>query len=58
MPVIIDEVLIHVSVENAPPAPGATAGPGAAATPAEDRQALIAECAERVLDLLRRQKEA
>ncbi|MET0518564.1 MAG: DUF5908 family protein [Burkholderiaceae bacterium] len=58
MPVIIDEVVIHVSVENTPTAPGMPAGQGAAAMQPDDRQTLIAECAERVLELLHRQKEA
>ena len=48
MPIVIDEVVISVEVGNA-------AGGGAAtpAAPADDRQALIAECVERVLQVLR-----
>lgn len=53
MPILIDEVVIQVEVGNA--ASGGTATPPA---PAEDKQALVAECVERVLDILRQQKEA
>ena len=48
MPIVVDEVVITVEVGNA--AGGGTATPPA---PAEDRQALIAECVERVLEALR-----
>jgi hypothetical protein len=52
MPIVIDEVVIHVEVGNA-------AGGGAATPPppADDRQALVAECVERALEILRQQKE-
>jgi hypothetical protein len=53
MPVIVDEVVI--SVEVAAP-PGAQAG-AAPAAPAQDKQALVAECVERVLDILRQREE-
>lgn len=53
MPVIIDEIVISVEVTNQ--ASGGSASPGAPA--GEDRQALIAECAERVLDILRQKGE-
>lgn len=54
MPVIVDEIAISVEVTNqaaggAPPAPGAV--------PTEERQALVNECVERVLDALQRRKE-
>jgi hypothetical protein len=52
MPVEITEIVIQVSVDNA--AGGGTATPPA---PADDRQALVAECVERVLEILRRQQE-
>ena len=51
MPIVVDEVVITVEVGNAA---------GGAATPsasAEDRQALIAECVERVLEVLRDRAE-
>ncbi|MGX2040175.1 DUF5908 family protein [Methylocaldum sp. MU1018] len=52
MPVVIDEVVISVEVTN-------QAAGGAATAPAavEDRQALVSECVERVLDILERKAE-
>ena len=47
MPIIVDEVVISVDVGNA--AAGGAAAPPA---PADDRQTLVAECVERVLDVL------
>ena len=55
MPVIVDEVVISVEVAAGPPA-----GAPAAAAPAQapqDKQALVAECVERVLDILRQREE-
>lgn len=52
MPVIVDEILISVEVTNQEA--GGASGAGA---PAEDRQLLLAECVERVLDVLRRKEE-
>jgi len=54
MPVIVDEIVISVEVTNA--AAGG-APPAAGAVPAEERQALLNECVERVLDILRRKEE-
>lgn len=53
MPVIIDEVIISVEVSNQ--ASGGTAS--APPLTAEDRQALVAECVERVLDILEQKRE-
>ncbi len=52
MPVVVDEVVISVEVTN-------QASGGAASTPSgtEDRQAIVAECVERVLDILRQKAE-
>lgn len=52
MPIMIDEVVVSVDVGNA--AAGGAATPPA---PTEDRQALVAECVERVLEILRQQQE-
>jgi len=52
MPVIVDEVVISVEVASA------QAGAQAAPAPApQDNQALVAECVERVLDILRQREE-
>jgi len=56
MPLIIDEVIISVEVGNAESGGSNTPG-GASAMPATDRQALIEECVERVLDILREREE-
>ena len=55
MPLIVDDIVISVEVTNAQaggvaPAPGAAAG-------GEERQALLAECVERVLEILERREE-
>lgn len=57
MPIVIEEVMITVEVENqgAGAAPAGPAGGGAMA-PA-DRQALLAECVERVLQILADREE-
>ena len=52
MPFVIDEVVINVEVPPTPVAPTA----GSAAT-AVDRQALVAEVVEQVLDILQRRQE-
>ncbi len=53
MPVIIDEVIISVEVDNQ--GAGSTAAP--AVLGSDDRQALVAECVERVLDILEQKAE-
>lgn len=52
MPIIVDEVILSVEVSN-------QAAGGAAAAPAgpEDKQALVQECVERVLEILREKDE-
>jgi hypothetical protein len=52
MPIIVDEVVISVEVSN-------QAAGGAATPPSstEDKQALVAECVERVLEILREREE-
>jgi len=51
MPIIIDEVVISVEGTNQA-ASGGTPPPSN-----DDKQALIAECVERVLDILREREE-
>jgi hypothetical protein len=52
MPIIVDEVVISVEVTN-------QASGGAATNPSatEDKQAIVAECVERVLEILREREE-
>jgi Family of unknown function (DUF5908) len=52
MPVIVDEVVISVEVSN-------QMSGGAASPPSttEDRQTIISECVERVLDILEQKAE-
>ena len=52
MPIFVDEVVISVEVTNA--------ASGGAATPpskSEDKQAVVSECVERVLEILREREE-
>ena len=53
MPIIVDEVVISVEVSNRP-----RAAPAPAPPPAEDKQAIVAECVERVLEILRERRSA
>jgi Family of unknown function (DUF5908) len=52
MPIVVDEVVISIEVSNqaAGGAPSAPSGP-------EDKQAIVNECVERVLDILRQKEE-
>jgi hypothetical protein len=52
MPIIIDEVVISVEVTNQASG-GAASGPGTVA----EKQAIIDECVERVLDILQQKAE-
>ena len=54
MPLIVDEVVISVEVTNAA-AGGAAPATGGGGT--EDKQALISECVEQVMELLRQREE-
>ena len=53
MPFVIDEVVINIEVPLAAAAPALPGGAGSAA----DRQALVAEIVEQVLDILQRRDE-
>jgi hypothetical protein len=53
MPIIVDEVVISVEVGNQPSGGGSNTPPAAT----EDKQALVAECVERVLEILRQREE-
>ncbi|HEX4909582.1 MAG TPA: DUF5908 family protein [Permianibacter sp.] len=52
MPIIVDEVVISVEVSNQA-AGGAASAPDAT----QDKQAVIAECVERVLEILEQRQE-
>lgn len=52
MPIIVDEVVISVEVSNQA-AGGASTPPSST----EERQIVVAECVERVLDILARRAE-
>ncbi len=52
MPIVIDEVVISVEVTNA--ASGGAASPPPAL---EEKQAIVNECVERVLEVLRQRAE-
>jgi hypothetical protein len=52
MPIVVDEVVISVEVAN----PSSGGGASSAAAP-EERQALVDECVERVLEILRQKEE-
>ncbi len=52
MPIIIDEVSVTVEVTNRD-----TGGAASANTAAEDKQAIISECVERVLEILKQKTE-
>jgi hypothetical protein len=52
MPVIVDEIVISVEVTNQ-----ASGGAASAPSATDDKQAIISECVERVLDILARKAE-
>ncbi len=54
MPVFVDEIVISVEVTNQEAAAPPSGGSGAATG---ERQAMVAECVERVLDILRQKQE-
>jgi Family of unknown function (DUF5908) len=52
MPIVVDEVVISVEVSNQASG-GATSAPDATA----DKQTIVNECVERVLDILKQKEE-
>jgi hypothetical protein len=52
MPVIIDEVIISIEVTNQ-----TSGGPGTTTFTPDEKQTLINECIERILEILERKKE-
>jgi hypothetical protein len=52
MPIVVDEVVISVEVSNQASG-GATSAPSAT----DDKQTIINECVERVLDILKQKEE-
>lgn len=57
MPVIINELVIRASVSETPANGGNANAPSANAGNVEEREALIKECVEQVMEILERQKE-
>lgn len=55
MPIVVDEVVI--SVEVAKESRGGTSAPAPAPSSSEEKQAIISECVERVLEILRQREE-
>ncbi len=52
MPIIVDEVVISIEVSN-----DASGGAATTPPPAQDKQAIVNECVERVLEILRDREE-
>jgi hypothetical protein len=52
MPIVVDEVVISVEVTNQ-----ASGGTVSAPSSTEDKQTIINECVERVLDILKQKEE-
>jgi len=52
MPIIVDEVVISVEISNQ-----AAGGAASAPSATDDKQTLVAECVERVLEMLREREE-
>lgn len=52
MPIIVDEVIISVEVTNQ-----ASGGAASAPSSTEEKQAIVAECVERVLEVLEQKAE-
>jgi hypothetical protein len=52
MPIIVDEVVISVEVSNQ-----ASGGSSSTPGPTVEKQAIVAECVERVLDILSQKEE-
>lgn len=52
MPIIVDEVVISIEVTNQ-----AAGGSASAPSATDDKQALVAECVERVLEILEQKSE-
>jgi Family of unknown function (DUF5908) len=52
MPVIVDEVVISVEVTNQ-----AAGGAASAPSATDEKQSIVSECVERVLDILQQKEE-
>jgi|GEM_PF-5639093 len=61
MPVVIQEIVITANVDSASPAPTtptpSSGGAGGVPTDVEARQALVADCVEEVMRMLREKAE-
>ena len=57
MPIFVDEVVISVEAENAGGGARASSAGAGGGGGGDDKQALIAECVERVLEVLAQRQE-
>jgi hypothetical protein len=59
MPIFVDEVVISVDVDSGAAGGGrpAAGSPSPSPSPSDDKQALVAECVERVLEILAQKQE-
>ncbi len=57
MPIVVDEVVISVEVEDRPAGDTRASTPASSPSTSEDKQALVAECVERVLEILAQREE-
>jgi hypothetical protein len=57
MPIFVDEVVISVEVVDRPAGEARSPAPASAPSASEDKQALVAECVERVLEILAQREE-
>ena len=57
MPILVDEVVISVEVGDRPAGDARSSAFASSPSTSEDKQALIAECVERILEILAQKEE-